>query len=472
MQIRSDLASISLNKIGFANTEGLKLQKGEIVPAVVEKGIGEGLYQVNIKGMTVEAAAELTLAPGQKLLLRSEGSVDGRQVLRIVKPGEEYSLKIASLLQEMGYRADEHLTALTAKLIEYGLPLSRENIDRVLTTTRWLGGFNPINLETAVWALASGIKTNPEILNALRSFLTQPGAISQLLQQALQSLPGTRQLPGEAGASSLRNSMQLPQTGTVLPNPVPGGTESSGMLSRLEGGTGNASLLPGQNLIVIEELLKAAQSLIRIRDTGDPAMIRQDLLRYLESNKDIIKALYLIQEVLARFTESTRPVGTELLHLVRMISEEFMGQAAFNSVDHQATNHPPGYYYLAIPVMVDGRDRVLELRIHKDERGNRSLDELEELRIAVSVDTANLGMVLFHVTWYKDNQLIIQGVVEKKGPKEVIERNFGILERRLMEGGFRVQFLGMKVTAEPARLRPGLQTKESGLPILGIDITV
>ena len=99
-----------------------------------------------------------------------------------------------------------------------------------------------------------------------------------------------------------------------------------------------------------------------------------------------------------------------------------MGQAAFNSVDHQATNHPPGYYYLAIPVMVDGRDRVLELRIHKDERGNRSLDELEELRIAVSVDTANLGMVLFHVTWYKDNQLIIQGVVEKKGPKEVIER--------------------------------------------------
>ena len=260
MQIRSDLASISLNKIGFANTEGLKLQKGEIVPAVVEKGIGEGLYQVNIKGMTVEAAAELTLAPGQKLLLRSEGSVDGRQVLRIVKPGEEYSLKIASLLQEMGYRADEHLTALTAKLIEYGLPLSRENIDRVLTTTRWLGGFNPINLETAVWALASGIKTNPEILTALRSFLTQPGAISQLLQQALQSLPGTRQLPGEAVASSLRNSMQLPQTGTVLPNPVPGGTESSGMLSRLEGGTGNASLLPGQNLIVIEELLKAAQS--------------------------------------------------------------------------------------------------------------------------------------------------------------------------------------------------------------------
>lgn len=471
MQIRSDLASISLNKIGFTNTEGLKLLKGEIVSAVVEKGIGEDIYQVNIKGMTVEAAAELPLMPGQNLLLRSEGSVEGRQVLRIIKPGEEYSLKVASLLQEMGYRADERLTALAAKLIQYGLPISRENIDRVLTSTRWLGGFNPSNLETATWALASGIKTNPEILNALRTFLTQPGAINQLIEQALQSLPVAHQLPDE-GLTSLRTFMPLLQTDTLLANPVPGGTESSGTLSRLEGGTGNASLLPSQNLIVVEELLRATQSLIRIRDTGDPAMIRQDLQRYLESNQDIIKALSLIQEVLARFTDSTRPVGTELLHLVRMVSEEIIGQAAFNSVDQQASNHSPGYYYLAIPVMVDGRDRVMELRIHKDERGNRPLDELEEIRIAVSLDTANLGLVLFHVAWHKDNQLIIQGVVEKKGPKEVIERNFGILEQRLIEGGFRVQFLGIKVTAEPARLRPGLQTKEPGLPILGIDITV
>ncbi len=374
-------------------------------------------------------------------------------------------------MQEMGYRADERLTALAAKLIQYGLPISRENIDRVLTSTRWLGGFNPSNLETATWALASGIKTNPEILNALRTFLTQPGAINQLIEQALQSLPVAHQLPDE-GLTSLRTSMPLLQTDTLLANPVPGGTESSGTLSRLEGGTGNASLLPSQNLIVVEELLRATQSLIRIRDTGDPAMIRQDLQRYLESNQDIIKALSLIQEVLARFTDSTRPVGTELLHLVRMVSEEIIGQAAFNSVDQQASNHSPGYYYLAIPVMVDGRDRVMELRIHKDERGNRPLDELEEIRIAVSLDTANLGLVLFHVAWHKDNQLIIQGVVEKKGPKEVIERNFGILEQRLIEGGFRVQFLGIKVTAEPARLRPGLQTKEPGLPILGIDITV
>lgn len=136
----------------------------------------------------MEAATSLRLNPGQQLLLRSEGIENGRQVLRIINPAEEQSSKVAAILHELGYRTDERLNAITTKLMQYGLPLTRENIDYVLNSTRQLGEFSPMNLEIATWALASQVDSSPEILNAIRSFLTGPQSIKTLVQQIMQGL--------------------------------------------------------------------------------------------------------------------------------------------------------------------------------------------------------------------------------------------------------------------------------------------
>lgn len=536
MQVRSDSLISSQMRLGLANTEGLKLFKGEIVQAIIEKVIGEGLFQVNIKGMTVEAATELMLTAGQSLLLRSEGSVDGRQILRVVKPDEEYSLKVATLLQEMGYKADDRLIAITAKLMQYGLPLNRENIEHVMIYTRWLGEFNPLNLETAVWALAGRLKASPEFLNAIRSFLAAPESIKPLLQQMLQSLSTARPTVGDSRAASQPVPIPLPTNGASQANNVsvanriyssgitngaddaatmnrmtdpdtanriegatttsrpegigtanrldgaaimgrPDGIDTqnrldgSNIMGRLDGGLTENAIL-NQRFTAIEGLFKAIESVINLHVTGDPETIKGELQRVIGSNKEIIRALAVIQEMLNRFPDTVRQVGGEVLQLMQSVEGELLGQAAFNSAETQLNNQQPGFYYFAIPLEVAGQNRVMELRIYKDDRGTRRLDELEEIRLAVALDTATLGMVVFHVTFKKDSMLEIQGVVNNLVSKEIIERDISVLQQRLVEHGYNVYFWGMKVTSEPERLRPGFQTKEFESPVLGIDITV
>lgn len=517
MQVRSDPVTSSQMRIGFANIEGLKLLKGEIVQAVVEKFIGDGRYQVHIKGMTVEAATELMLTPGQSLLLRSEGSADGRQILRVVKPGEEYSLKVATILQEMGFKADDRLIAVTAKLMQYSLPITRENIDYVMTATRWLGGFNSLNLETAAWTLASGIKANPEILNAIRSFLQKPESINAIISQIIQSLSAT-QSTAEEGLTANQHLLTQP-----TPNRPPQATNItaasrmhsgeaaieaddvpainryavSGTANRLEvasamnrlDGIDTPNRIEGNNIIsnpgngitenaflnrrqIIEGLFKAIELLVNLKVTGDPETITENLQKVMASNKEVIRALAVIQEILTQFPDTARQVGNEVLQLVQSAEGELIGQAAFNSAERQASNQQPGFYYLAIPMEFGGKDRVMELKIYKDDRGTRRLDEMEEIRLAVSLDTANLGMVVFHVTARRDNMLEIQGVVNNLVSKEVIENSIDLLQQRLMEHGYRVHFWGMKLTSEPEKLRPRFQSREMESPVLGIDITV
>lgn len=478
MQIRSDLSDASQMKLAFSNVEGLQLLKGELVQAVVEKGVGEGLFLVNIKGVAVEAATNLMLAPGQSLLLRSDGTENGRLMLRLVKPDKEHSIRVANHLQGMGYKVDDRLTAAATKLIQYGLPLTRENVDFTLNSTRWLGEFNASNLETAAWALAGGLKNNPDVLTAIRGFFTKPESVKQILQQVLQNLSVAKEPSGEAFVANLPILRSAPQGGTLLSTLLPvvnglGGSVSTNTANPLEGKvSGNAFPVDNQRMNSIEGLLKAIHSLITVRGTDNPESIKQDLQRFIGTNKEVIRVLALIREVLVNSPEAAKPIINEAMQLLQAAEEELLGQAAFNSAERQTTSQQPGYYYLAIPVEVNGRDRTMELRIYKDDRGNRRLDELEEIRLAISLSTANLGMVVFHVTWQKDTGLIMQGVVNNSRFKEIIEQDFDSLRQRLMEIGYQVQFLGIKVTAEPERLRPGFETKESGSHMLGIDIRV
>lgn len=477
MLIKANGTGGSLKKLFFSNVEGIQVTKGEVVRAVVGKGIGEGLIEINIKGVQIEAATDLMLTPGQSLLLRSDGIEDGRLMLRIVNPDEEQFLRVANHLQDMGYRVDERLVVTASKLIEYNLPLTRGNLDFIMNSTRLLGTFSPQNLETAAWALAGGVKVDQEILIAIRNFMTKPEMPQQLLQQVTQILSMSNELLEGASRSKLPSSLSLSFNEGELPAPLPVDfSVDAGKLSGVTLSEGEAlgNVLPAGNQRInrINDLLRVILSLISIRGTNEPELIRQDLQRFIGANKEVIKALALIREMLAQSPEIARPVVNEAFRLVQTAEWELLGQAAFNSAERPTISQQSGFYYFAIPVEVNGKDRIMELRIYMDDRGKRRLDELEEVRLAISFSTSNLGMVVFHVTWQKDAGLVIQGAVNNARFKEIIEREFDSLRQRLIEIGYQVQFLGMKVTAEAKRLRPGFENKEVGSRMLGIDVRV
>ncbi len=545
MQVSYDSISSSLMKLGLADTGAPKLHKGEIVQAVVEKILGEGLLRINLKGMTVEAATTLQLNPGQQLLLRSEGIENGRHILRVINPAEEHSSKVATVLRELGYKADERLSAITTKLMQYGLPLTRENIDHVLNTTRLLGDFNPVNLEIATWALAGRVDSNPEFLDALRNFLTRPQSLKTLVQQILQGLsnagvrtgegisteqPVSRQLSPGANHAGVIQNMQtpertaalpsyaanppqqvsqpvsgngidrpsgaalpvdqqarfLPRDGGVRPSSAPAGNpipinpnpvSTDAQSPQVVAANRSAGEMAGTGIFMtgfdgIKELFAALEALMNLKGTDTPEMAQVNLRNFMQSNKEIIKALILAKDVLNRFPDVALQMGDQVVQLVTAAEEEVLGQAVFNSAEGRISSQQPGFYYFAIPLEAAGQNQVMELRIYKDARGKRRLDELDELRLAVALDTANLGMVVFHVTLKTDDALQIQGVCSRQGTVEIIERSIDTLLERLNEKGFKVDFRGMKLAAEPQPLRPGFKTSEIDVPVLGIDITV
>ena len=209
-----------------------------------------------------------------------------------------------------------------------------------------------------------------------------------------------------------------------------------------------------------------------LRGTDTPEMARVNLQNFMQSNNEFIKALLLIKEVLSRFPDTTRQVGEQVVQLLTAAEEELLGQAVFNSAEGRINSQQPGFYYFAIPLEAAGQNRVMELIVYKDAQGKRRLNELEEVRLAVALDTVNLGMVVFHVTWKTDDTLVIQGVISRQGSLEIIERSIDKLFERLAEKGFKVDYRGMKLASETQTLRPGFQTNELDIPVLGIDITV
>jgi len=552
MQVSYNNIGSSLMKLGSADTGVPKLHKGEIVQAVVERILGEGLFRINLKGMTVEAATFLQLNPGQHLLLRSEGMENGRHILRVINPTEEHSSKVANVLRELGFKADERLSVITTKLMQYGLPLTRENIDYVLNTTRLLGDFTPVNLEISTWALAARVDSNPEFLNAFRSFLSGPQSLKTLVQQILQELSNvsvrtgvvmtteqnvsqqlslganqaemiqnlqtseiatpqqtfaanpqaaerTVPLPSDAanqpqqvspsvggdgidrpsGATLIDQQAQfLPRDGNVRTSSLgTGNPVSSDALSPQVDVNRSADEMAGRGLFMtglesIRELFEAMESVMNLKGTDTPEMAQVKLQNFIQSNKELIKALFLTKEVLSRFPDIQVQLGDHVAQLVTAAEEEVLGQAVFNSSDGRINIQQTGFYYFAIPLEAAGQNQTMELRIYKDARGKRRLDELEELRVAVALDTANLGMVVFHVTLKTDDTLQIQGVCSRQGTVETIEGSIDTLLQRLIEKGFKVDYRGMKLATETQPLRPGFETSEIGTPVLGIDVTV
>ncbi|NLB17825.1 MAG: hypothetical protein GX825_03605, partial [Syntrophomonadaceae bacterium] len=513
MQIRVDNPlSSHQNNISSSDRGGdIFLQKGEIVQAVVGKSIGEGQFILNMKGMTIEASTELALTPGQNLVLISAGLENGRIILKIPSPEELYSARVSNHLQDIGLRVDERSVLMADKLIQFGLPVTKANLDNVEGRIRLLGGYSSQNLDTAVLSLLGGIRNDKQILSALQGFLTSPtlpkGAIEQAIQflqtisvprdlsmmqekynpapanefvvgSALTVNDGEQLLAGRSNntATTIQTEQPVPADNIKIPVNVPTSLDSSGMpvnvptpldnsgmppsvaspldnsqmptsvpplldspiptgeLSPLDNSrmpptgvplsfesspmpTGGTFALEGGRLQEVLNLLQSVADFLVIRGEESPEVIVRDLQTMFNGQAEVLRALSLIQAILVSNYPHKINEIENVLKFLQAARGEMIGQTAFNSANNLNTLQM-GAYYFAFPLEINGQDHLVELKLYKEDREKRSLNEQDEIRLAISLNTNSMGIVVLHLHWRKDQGIVIQGAVSHQDYKE------------------------------------------------------
>lgn len=200
----------------------------------------------------------------------------------------------------------------------------------------------------------------------------------------------------------------------------------------------------------------------------------QKLASRIKSEPDIIKNL----QILADIINNTKPevhssALKELASRLEGMEKEITGQRLFNIASRLPGDNIINGYYFAIPVQNENELRLCQLKIHRDTK--KTLQMQDSIRFIVSLDTKNLGMVLFYVDWKRRGELNLQGVVENKETQQHLNANSGSLIAKLQALGYKVTFSGIKLSqpAEILDLRPALGGKpETAVRPFSIDVIV
>lgn len=505
MQIRGYFSNRVWLDSTLPGSDGPQFARGEIVRGLVESVKGNGLVQLQLKGMSIEARSEVHVQPGQQLYLYVDDFREGRTYLRIVSAELLASIEndnLATGLARIGVKAGNDTLEAARKLVQYNLPVTRENINHLLRNAALLGGPSPANLEVAVFALARGVTATGRLLEAIKSFLGPPRNVAALMEEGLQLLKDNGPV-GEVRGPSITASGDLEgkrvfSAGAKLPG---ADAQGSGLFlaaagpeallsSGTEPGAGErgpsqelVSSLPGPEEVVLfqarrplpllESLLKTLAEFQSVQSEEQPHLIAARLREIIGGDREVIRALVLARELLENSPELARhPVIKEVLARIEVAEREVGGQRVFNAVDGRHDNSVPCYYF-AIPLKVDGENRLCQLKVFKD-TGDREGPYTEgEFRLAIALETARLGSVLFHVTCRPGRVLHLQGVAEQVRARAFLEKNLLGLIEALQRLGYEVTNGGIRLAGEKeAVLKPGLAEDRGRYRLLGIDIRV
>ena len=202
------------------------------------------------------------------------------------------------------------------------------------------------------------------------------------------------------------------------------------------------------------------------------------LAAIIKSEPDMVKNLQVLGEVLKDIkpdvnSPALKELTSELISRLEGMEKEITGQRLLNITARIPGENVINGYYFAIPVQIKDELHLCQLKIHRDAK--KSLHMQDSIRFIVSLDTRNLGMVLFYVDWKRTGELDLQGVVENNGTLEYLNMNRETLISKLQALGYRVNFSGIKLARpdEIEHLRPQLgQKPEASLRPFSIDVIV
>ncbi|NLB88395.1 MAG: hypothetical protein GX790_04095 [Syntrophomonadaceae bacterium] len=494
----------SLNKftlnISIPSEEGISFNKGEILKGQVQEIKNNGLISIFIKGKLIEAFSEVMVNKGQQLFLMVDDMKDGKVVLRVLTPellGKIENANLANTLKEIGLPSDQNHLLVVKKLIQHNLPVTHDNIKNILRAVNMLGGLTPKNLEIAALAIAKDVPVNKISLTALAQFADGKHNISNLIKELVGLIKGLENYtPTNKNATSPVASEPRPvasnvaertgvrQDGRVVVNqPSRGeslpGADKSTLPSNLGQTIINANLNTSSETVLkpsstfstmannpvtssIFSLLNqlTEEIVLPLKNDMSPVEQRAALVESLRFNlineKELLRGLNLIRDILQQKENLgiDKNVITSLMDKVSDIEKELVGQRLLNVISKFSVDNNPNFYYLSFPVKVDDDYRLCQLKINKN-APRLSLEDMDHIKFIVSLETGNLGLVLFHVEWHKNKTLQLQGVVETRTVCDHIDNRIGELTDALTNMGYVVDYKGVKVakTDEPLRLQ-------------------
>ncbi|MDD3880359.1 MAG: hypothetical protein PHP26_10310, partial [Syntrophomonas sp.] len=237
----------------------------------------------------------------------------------------------------------------------------------------------------------------------------------------------------------------------------------------------NAEAAPEQRELLRHlPLLRILLETLYLNLEGDSREISNRLQNALASEREIIRGLNLLQDIIKSDSMASKnSLITDLLNRIEGMERELSGQRMLNFVSRGAMDSSSNYFYFAFPVQLGEEYRLGQLRINR-ELGKRGLNKQDNIRFIVSLDTAQMGVVLFHVNWKRIGEMEVQGVVERQEIREYLNRNLGELFQGLESLGYRVKNLGIKVVEREEDMRLRLALEETPLSIrpFGIDLRV
>lgn len=493
--------------------QGLVLNKGEVVSGLVQEVKPDGMLALLIKGKLVEAFSEVSVSQGQQVFLSVDDFREGRTYLKLITPealGQQRESGLALNLQKLGVEPGDANLAIAKKLIQYNLPVTRDNVIEAGRAIKLLGGYSQENTEVAVLSRAAGLPCNELTLKALASFLKEPNDVGKLAGSLIQLLgdmpeeapillpasirynqvetnprsalivrseamptedvanPTTAKLPSVSTTPVAQPAGQVvSQTASktsVLPNQaVPENMDRVPLLSNrnpAEAETANTTTTAPASIPLSEDrqdLLPQTRNIIRtlltdliIRFNEEPEYNAQKMEARPRETADLVRDLNNLQSVLKEALQSTRPEVQQILISLESLEKELSGQQMLNSYARTTAgqDNSPGLYYLSFPVQLEQGIKQVQIRVQHDGSRQQNLRQADRLSLVVGLDTGQMGKVLFHADWARAGRLGIMGVVENQPVSQYLEEGLPGLIQALGELGYQVENRGISIAQD------------------------
>lgn len=338
------------------------------------------------------------------------------------------------------------------------------------------------NAAAAGVVLTSG--TNGSLANAADMDSTgqtastgNPPASGQETARPVSMAPGAVIIDGENAAvpAGSPDKAAAAATGSTVPAAAPtneNGGEPVSLAAPATAAPADRSIAGNADRLLLD-LSRALSDRATVRMDQDSSIIASDLRERIMGEKELLRGLAVLKQLAGDESAIDRqPLARDILRTIEGMERDLSGQRLFNFSSRSGGDVTPSVYYFSIPVKYDDQYRMMQLRL-SGEGGRRSLADPDHLSIAVSLDTENLGIVLYHLDWFKKGDLNIQGLVQDQDIADYMGSEMERLVGSLAAMGYNVNNLGIRVSQtalEAEELKPQLvQTSETAKPF-GIDI--
>ncbi|KUG04637.1 hypothetical protein ASZ90_017998 [hydrocarbon metagenome] len=535
--------------------QGLSLNKGEILQGSVHSIKDGGLLTLLLKGRIIEAVTQVPVNSGEQLFLQVDGIRDGRIYLKILTPIElqqAQSTNLASSLLDIGVAPGKENLMIARVLLDNALPVTADNISSVSRGAAILGGLLEENVQAAAFALSRGIKTDLQLLPAVKQLLDPKSNLARIVESLIKNITNLEEqaasvrvntaekgidtpsgpIRDDTGRAATRYDFEINKSarsssgqesaakqssinitgrntpvsnkdtdlvlkplitsaGTAGTEPAAGESKQDQTISwGPAAGEGKLDLaairestvvLPASREDVSADLFKQLPFLkqlleeVIIRLPGDSEETPQKLENVLQSVRDIVRGIMLLEEIVRKEPEiQSKNFLNELLNRLETLERELSGPRIYNYANRGSIDNQSSGYYFSLPVQIEDQTHLLELRLNKDP-GKKSLKDQDSIKLVVSLETGRMGMVLFHINWQRQGSLDLQGVVEKAAVQKHLEIGLGVLVNQLKNLGYTVNSKGIKVAENPgetASLKKALPHQNEKTKTFAIDIII